>query len=253
MQDGNSKIHIGLIYLGLFLGLFLGLGFVFQSMFLSSAIKSLKSSKNTISIKGYAEKSITSDLAEWSATFSVSSNDLKSGYVKLKSDLKKILTFLERKGIKKENMRVASVSTEKRYKMNERGMRTDEIGGYNLTQVITVTSNDVRQISLLSDEVTELIQDGIDIISNPPNYFYTKLNDLKIEMLGEATKDARMRAEQLATNSGAGTTLELSSAYQGVFQITAPNSTEVSDYGSFDTQSIEKVIKAVVTIEYTIK
>jgi hypothetical protein len=242
-----------LIYLGLFLGLFLGLAFVFQSMFLSSAIKSLKTSKNIISIKGYAEKNITSDLAEWSATFSVGSSDLKSGYVKLKDDLKKIVAFLERKGIRKENMRIASVITDKRFKLNEKGYRTDEIAGYTLTQIVTVTSTDVHLVSTLSDEVTELIQEGIDIISNPPSYFYTKINDLKIEMLGEATKDARLRAEQLATNSGAGKSLELSSAYQGVFQITAPNSTEVSDYGNFDTQSIEKVIKAVVTIEYELK
>lgn len=75
---------------------------------------------------------------------------------------------------------------------------------------------------------------------------------MKIQLLGEATKNARMRAEGLARNSGSeiGT---LKYASQGLFQITPVNPTDVSDYGIYDTTTIEKSVKAVVTIEYSIK
>ena len=71
-------------------------------------------------------------------------------------------------------------------------------------------------------------------------------------MLGEASKNAYERAERLAGNTGSevGT---LQSASQGVFQITSRNSTEVSDYGSFDTQSRLKAIKAVITAEFSVE
>jgi hypothetical protein len=75
---------------------------------------------------------------------------------------------------------------------------------------------------------------------------------LKIQLLGEATKNARMRAEELASNSGSQVG-ELKYASQGVFQITPVNSTDVSDYGIYDTFTIDKSINAVVTIEYSIK
>src|SRR4029077_8073817 len=97
-----------------------------------------------------------------------------------------------------------------------------------------------------------LIQDGIAFTSNAPEYYFTKLDDLKIQMLGQATKDARERAEQLAVNSRSKVGA-LRSASQGVFQITPPFSTEVSNTGQSDTTSIDKSIKALVTVEYAIE
>jgi hypothetical protein len=96
------------------------------------------------------------------------------------------------------------------------------------------------------------MREGIRYESRAPEYFYTKLDDLKIQMLGEAAKDARNRAEQLVSASGAKVG-PLRSAQQGVFQITPPHSTDTSDYGVLDTSTVEKSIKAVVTMEYGIR
>ena len=85
----------------------------------------------------------------------------------------------------------------------------------------------------------------------PPQYFYNNLNDVKVQLIGAATKDSLLRAEQFAANSGV-TVGPLRSASQGVFQITAPNSTETADYGSYDTSTVEKLVKAVVTVEYSV-
>jgi uncharacterized protein len=74
---------------------------------------------------------------------------------------------------------------------------------------------------------------------------------VKVRLIGAATKDSLLRAEQFAANSGV-TVGPLRSASQGVFQITAPNSTETADYGSYDTSTVEKLVKAVVTVEYAV-
>lgn len=81
--------------------------------------------------------------------------------------------------------------------------------------------------------------------------FYTKANDLKIEMLKIATQDAYERAKALVSASQ-GTVGKLIYARQGVFQITSEFSTKVSDYGVNDTTSIDKMIKSIVTVEYAI-
>lgn len=108
------------------------------------------------------------------------------------------------------------------------------------------------KITAVAREATELINQGVHFSSYPPQYFYTRLSDLKVEMLGSATKDARERAEQLAVNSKSKVG-KLRSASMGVFQITAANSTVVSDYGVYDTTTPEKDVKAVVTVSYSIE
>jgi uncharacterized protein len=96
-------------------------------------------------------------------------------------------------------------------------------------------------------EVTELIKDNVLVVSAAPEYHYTKLSDLKIQMIGEASKDARARAEQIALNAGCALT-EVRNARMGVLQITTPNSTEVSDSGINDTSTIDKDVMSVVSL-----
>ena len=134
---------------------------------------------------------------------------------------------------------------------DDAGRETSEITGYALKQQVSVTSNDVEKIDQISREATELINQGILLESSAPQFFYTKLGDLKIEMLGEASKDAKTRADKIAksTSSGIGS---IRSARMGVMQITAPESTEVSDYGVNDTSSIEKDVTAVVNISFAV-
>jgi uncharacterized protein len=119
-------------------------------------------------------------------------------------------------------------------------------------QTVEITTGDVTLVARLAREATELIKLGIEFNSAAPEFYCTKLNDLKIGLLAEAAKDARSRAEQLTAGSGSkvGT---LQGARQGIFQITPANSTEVSDMGISDTSSIDKKIQAVVTMEYAIR
>ncbi len=248
MVETKNSGFIGLAALGFMLAL----GLVLASMIISGTIKKIKLTDQKISVKGYAEKQIKSDLGIWSGEFSVFSTDMVSAYTKLEADLGKVVKYLESKGIKKESITISSVITNRQYKVNDQGNPTNELIGFTLSQTISVTLGNVQLITTVANESTELIKQGIEFISYAPQYYYTKINDLKIEMLGEAAKDARIRADQLAKNSGS-EVASLVSASQGVFQITPKNSTEVTDTGMFDTSSIEKTIKAVITLEYSIE
>ncbi|HSI88332.1 MAG TPA: SIMPL domain-containing protein, partial [Pyrinomonadaceae bacterium] len=96
-----------------------------------------------------------------------------------------------------------------------------------------------------------LINQGILIESKPPQYYYNAIGDLKVEMLGEAAKDAKERAERIASSTG-NSIGSVRSARMGVMQITAADSTEVSDYGVYDTSTIEKDMTAVVNVSFAI-
>jgi hypothetical protein len=144
------------------------------------------------------------------------------------------------------------VRSEVLFGRDAKGMPTHEVEGYALSQQIRVHSEDIDLVMRVSKESAQLIRRGIELSSWPPEYFYTGLHELKISMLGEATADARRRAEELASRSGSRIG-PLRWARQGVFQITPAHSTEVTDYGRNDTTSREKSIKAVVTVRYALE
>jgi len=99
-----------------------------------------------------------------------------------------------------------------------------------LTQNITNESNEVDKNEGVSREVTELINQGVELYSQEPQYYYTKLAELKIEMIAAATQDAKVRAEQIAQNSN-GNLGGLKNATMGIFQITGQNSSEDYSWG----------------------
>ncbi len=247
-MEGRGNTWIGLTLLGICLAI----GIIISSLLVAKTVEKVKIQNQRIQVKGFAEKIITSDLVVWQGRITTRSTDLVIAYSKLQQDLQKVLAYLEQKGINKEKVDVSSVTTIIQYQLTSEGITTNVIDGYVLDQTISITSPNVSQVSQIANESTSLIEEGIEFASYAPQYFYTKLDDLKIQLLGEATKNAGMRAEQLASNSGSNVG-ELRYASQGVFQITPVNSTDVSDYGMYDTSTIEKSIKAVVTIEYSIR
>ena len=214
-------------------------------------VKFKKASAEVINVTGSAEKKIVSDYAVWTAEFSARDQQLKSAFVKLKEDTAKVKAYLVSKGITEGEMIVSQVETTVIYKKNDKGNATNEIEAYVLSQGIEARSSDVAKITTVSRESTGLIEQNIRFVSHPPQYFYTKLAKLKLEMLGAASADAKKRAEQIASASG-NKVGKIRSADMGVFQITPVNSTEVSDWGSNDTSSLEKKVFAVVHADFAI-
>ena len=211
-----------------------------------------KFSEEVISVTGSAEKKIESDYIVWRSIFSRRQPQLKAAYVKIQDDLKKVKEYLVSKGIKEEEIVISQVATEVVYKKNEKGNNTNEIEGYLLSQAIEIKSYDVKRTDDVSRKSTELIDQDIQFISGAPEYFYTRLSDLKIEMLAKATEDAKQRAISMVNSTG-NKIGAIRSAKMGVFQITPVTSTDVSWYGENDTSSFEKKVMAVVTATFAIK
>lgn len=212
----------------------------------------IKTQPNIITVTGSAKKQIKSDYVTWKGSFSRQSAKLSDAYSQLQNDLSKVKSYLNQQGITEKDYTVSSVSTFVNYSTLPNGMRSSNIEGYNLTQVIEIRSGDIEKVTSISRESTKLIQDGVQFQSMPPMYFYTKIADLKVDMLALATKDARNRAEKIAENAGSKLG-GLKTSKMGVFQITPINSNEISDYGINDTSSIEKEIMSVVNCTFTAK
>jgi len=247
MSNETSRTRSGFFLLGLSLAL----GLIISSVIVSKTLERVKLANEKITVKGFAEQRITSDVAIWQGRITVRAAILGTAYAKLERDMKTVLDYLEAKGIPRDEIDLSVVFTRPEYKNTEKGYRTNEITGYVLEQSVDVTSDNVKMIDRLSKESASLIKQGVEFNSLSPQYYCTKFDDIKITLIGKATRNARERADQFAKNGGI-TIGTLKSATQGVFQVTPVNSTDVSGYGRYDTTSIEKSAKSVVTVEYSI-
>lgn len=228
---------------------------VIAAWFLGNSYVNRANPDGTISVTGLGSENFTSDLIVWEGSFSRNNSNLETAYNQLNQDKKTVLDYLIQKGIKKENIVFNSVKTnEQREQQYQDGNYVGSVfKGYQLTQNVKIESNDVELIESVSREITELLNRGVQFNSKPPRYYYTKLADLKIEMISKATEDARIRAEQIAKNSK-GKLGELKSANMGVFQITGQNSGE--DYswsGAYNTGDKRKTASITMRLEYEIK
>src|SRR6476469_6098469 len=232
-------------------GVALALGLIMSSIVLGWFYTHAKKGDEAITVTGSAKKRIKSDLVVWNAGVSVQSGQLSAAYGQISGEIPKIKQYLIGKGITEDQMTVSSIATTTLHGKDSNGVDTSEITGYSLAQSIEVRSGDVDKIAQVAREATELINQGILIESGAPQYYYTKLGDLKIEMLGEAAKDAKTRAAQIASSTG-DSIGAVRSARMGVLQITAADSTAVSDSGIFDTTTIDKDMTAVVNISFAV-
>ncbi len=223
----------------------------------------VKSFGNTISVTGSAERSVSSDTAKWTGGFSrsVGLDAIKTGNEGMKTDLQTVLQLLKEKGVTDAEITIQP-PTATPVCEGQGSLGYDKLGqncgsnktvGYTLQQTLIVESSDVQKITKLAQEAAgRLGSSGVVFTSGSLEYYYSKLADLKLEMLSEATKNAKARAEKIldATDSKIG---KLQNAGMGVFQVTAVNSTEISDYGMYDTSSIDKKITAVVRASFTLQ
>lgn len=211
--------------------------------------------QETITVIGGADQEFDSDLIKWSGSYARSNMSLKEAYALLKQDESNIRAYLKSKGIEDKEIVFNSVGIEKQYNRTygENGVMTSEsFSGYNLTQNVTVESKDIIKVEKLSREITDLLQTGIEFNSSPPSYFYTKLKDLKIDLLRSASEDAYARAGTVALHSHASLG-KLKKATVGVFQITGQNSNEDYTYGgAFNTTDRHKKASITIRQEYAL-
>ncbi|HYE68870.1 MAG TPA: SIMPL domain-containing protein [Anaerovoracaceae bacterium] len=247
MNEMKSKITSNIV-----IAVIVGIALVASSMFLADGVAAIKGGNNKIIVTGSAKQQITSDLIVWTGSFSAKSPALQEAYTRLEADKAKVMNYLLKQGVPEDKIVFSSINTNTYYIVLPSGQYTSDVDYYELNQTVTISSGEIDKITEISRNVTELINEGIQFQSNAPQYMFTKIADMKVTMLAEATKDARKRAEMIAENAG-NTLGKLTYADMGVIQIAPLYSNEVSDYGMNDTYSLEKEITAIVHCEFEIK
>jgi uncharacterized protein len=249
-------------------GAFFALANVICVAILGYVYLSVKLAPKTLEVKGSAKKEIVSDRITWAGTITAHDPDLVKAYQKLSGDAQLVAAFIHKAGIADKEVTFSAISTSKVYQREvlpaapKAGdsatppqpvvVPTNKVEDYVLTQTVDVESSDMEKVPALSRSVTSLIQNGVEIDSGSPSYLYSKLSELKIDMLGEATRDATLRATQIVSNAN-GTLGRLVEARMGVMQINPKGVTDVSDTGNNDTTSLEKDVLAVVTVEFELR
>ncbi|HRP02839.1 MAG TPA: SIMPL domain-containing protein [Candidatus Kapabacteria bacterium] len=243
-ENKSSIDNRGLAILGLFM--------LMGALAISYGLMSMNGRSPRVTVKGYAEKNVKSDYAVWRIIVNANSTVLSETFSILKQNKERVYKFLKDNNIPNEQMGETSLFTETISNYDRNDMPTGAAKAYRMNQSIVINSKDLDKIQQLSLQINDLLSEGIDINSNPPEFYVSDLGKYKVEMLGEALKDAKLRAEAMAskTNNSIGS---IADAQQGVFQITAVNSNEVSDWGINDISSIEKTIKSVVDATFFLK
>ena len=232
-----------------------GIAIIVSSIFLGNAYVNRNKTEGEIQVTGLGKADFSSDLVVWEGYFGAKNRDLKQANITLVKNKGIVKKYLIDKGIDKAQIvfSAVTISEENRSIYSEDGdYQGTEFEQYELTQSVQIESREVAKIAKISREITELLNQGVQFYSGAPRYYYTKLADLKIEMISKATEDARLRGETISKFSGGGLG-ELKSAKMGIFQITGQNSTEAYSWGgTFNTSSIKKTASITMKLVYTV-
>ena len=212
--------------------------------------------QDTVVVTGLGETEFTSDLIVWSGTLTAEAQNVATGYAQIEQSKKKVQDYLAAKGLPAEAVVFEFVNVDKQFSpvYNANGSWAGQrFTGYELRQRFTVESSEVEKVETISREISSLIAQGVSIEAYAPDYYYTRLDDVKMGLIETASADARTRAEKIARN--AGTKIgKVASARMGVFQITGANSNEeFSAGGSFNTSSRNKKARITMRIEYRVR
>jgi uncharacterized protein len=227
----------------------------------------VKPEVRTIKVIGSAKKRIISDLIEWSGALEARAPDRTSAYKLLRDHSEKAVAFLQAQGIKPAEIQPSSVTFQEEVDSVEEikqipgpnntvvPMKTEKkvFKGFVTRQAITVRSSDVARVEKASREVTGLLEQGVSITSGEPSYFYTRLGELKVEMLAAAGKDARARADNILKSTGGASIKKLRNTNMGIINVNPANSTETNAEGNNDHSAFEKDIITIVRAEYELE
>ncbi|NJL42476.1 MAG: SIMPL domain-containing protein [Pseudanabaena sp. SU_2_4] len=237
----------------LFSGLLsLSLALVVGAWLGSSAIRTLNRSNDVLTVTGSAKKPIRSDYIIWRSSVSGQQPTLPQAYQEIKRHTERVQAYLKEKNVPENAIALTAIETQAIPEVTSMVLKPEKPRHINLRNALKFAPMMWMRSLQLPALVTELINEGIPLESQPPEYLYTQLSQLRVEMIGEATKDAKSRAEAIANNTG-GRIGVVRRAETGVFQITSRNSTEVSDSGIYNTSSLEKDITAVVSITFAME
>lgn len=236
--------------------LIVGLSLIISVALLGNAYNYKFKSNENVAVVGLAEVDFVSDLIVWEGSFSRKNMSLKDAYAGLKNDENEIRAYFRGKGIPDTALVFSAVDILKDFTTSfdrNGNVAASYFSGYLLTQRIKIESMDIDKVEKISREVGPLIEKGIEFNSAPPMYFYTKLADLKMNLLSKASEDAKARSATIAESAGSKLG-RLKKSTMGIFQITGKNKNENFSYGgSFNTMDKLKTASVTVRTEYLLE
>ena len=221
----------------------LAIAFVIGSIFIGHGIRD-KNRNDVISVTGSAKKRIVSDYIVWNLSVTSQQASADAAAKELAGWTKRIRSFLTGEGVEPGELSLQPISTET-------VSRKGRVTSFLLTRSFEVRSPRVKEVTEIADRSSALLAQGIPLRAGTPEYVYTRLPTLRPQLLAQATKDARNRARVIVDATGAHLG-KLRRVSVGVFQVTSPNSTEVEDYGVYDTSTLEKDVTAVVNVTFAL-
>ncbi len=238
-------------------------GIIIAALILANSWKKTHMNNGTIDVNGIAKQDIVSDQIVWTGYLTADAKDTKSAYAELKKDTGIFKRYLASKGIQGKEITFSPVAVQSEYEWvtDNKGSRSQKLKGYILTQNLRVESNEVEKVENTSIEVSELIDQGISFTSQSTEYYYSKLDELKMKMIATATEEAHKRAQLIANNSDCKLG-ELKHSELNTFDVLAKNSSEEYSEGStdvytadetFNITSKNKTAKVTVKLEFGIR
>ena len=232
----------------LFAGLgLLALAVALGSVFIADGIRD-RNRNDVITVTGSTKKRIISDYIVWDASLTAEQATAGAAVVQLARWTRRVRIFLRDQGVKADELTLQPISTEIPGSADVNGT---VLGDYRLTRTFEVNSSRVQAIAAVAEHSSSLLTEGVPLAASAPQYVYTKLPALRPQLLAAALKDAERRAQVLVAATGARLG-KLRGVDVGVFQVTTPNSTDVSDYGIYDTSTLLKDVTAVVNVTFAL-
>jgi hypothetical protein len=234
------------------IAMILAVGMVCSASFLSKLYLRIRN-EEAISVKGVAELQLTSDIGKLCFSVIETGSDLGSSLANVRSNYATILAELK----KQFGDQVRFIVQEPRSSpiqqltVHPDGKKTYELSHYQAENSCQIVTTNVQVIAEINRMLTVYSIKKMHIEAGSPEYLLRDISQIKLQLLQQATANGWERAKALV--AGKGSLGKLVSASQGVFQITEPYSTESSWSGAYDKSTIEKNIKAVVTLEYAVE
>lgn len=226
----------------------LGVAAILAAAIFGLFFRSARVTRDTIQVTGAATERFESDVVKWSITISrqVPTEGVADGYAALRNDRAQVVRTLSAAGMPEEAVNVQPVTANPRW---------DQFGsqvGFSLDQGLTVIAeNGGGPLEAIALDPGPLLESGVVLQFSRLEYFYSGIDELKHKLLSQATADARRRAEEIAGGSEMAID-KIVSARAGVFQITEPFSTEVTDYGVHSTSTRKKEITVTVHATFSV-
>ena len=219
-------------------------------------VKQVGGGRESISVKGLAEKPVKADRAEWTVNPQVKGATIADALGKLRKERPALDQFLGKAGFEAAVLTESNESAEPNYEQVEgrNGNMRSVQDGHIARQSITINTTDIGKILAAAKGIVQFEADGHAVNYGEPQFLVSNLEDVKMSLIGAAMQNSRARAEEFAKNGGVEVGA-MRSASQGAFYILpASANADVSDWGgTYDKTTVDKIARVVVTVDYGIK